>query len=56
MDGTLRIWDANVGIILSVLNERTGPVTSVAWSPDGTCLAAGYWDTSVRLWGAAEDY
>ena len=34
-DGTLRLWDAHSGANLITLNEGTGEVNQVAWSPDG---------------------
>ncbi|WP_433714488.1 WD40 repeat domain-containing serine/threonine protein kinase [Nocardia sp. CA-084685] len=36
--------------VLTVLTGHTGPVLSVAFSPDGTLLATGSWDTTVRIW------
>jgi WD40 repeat protein len=33
-----------------VLTHRNRRVSSVAWSPDGTKLASGSWDNSIRIW------
>ena len=33
-----------------VLTHRNHRVLSVAWSPDGTKLASGSWDNSIRIW------
>ena len=32
------------------LTEDTNPVRSVAFSPDGSTLASGSWDNTIRLW------
>ena len=46
----VRVWDANTGLPLAVLQGHTNYVTSVNWSPDGTKLASGSWDKTVRVW------
>ena len=47
-DETVRLWDIKKQQQLAVL-ENAGSVRSVAFSPDGTKLAAGEWKT-VHLW------
>ena len=38
-DQTAKVWDAASGQELLTLKGHTGPVISVAWSPDGKRLA-----------------
>ena len=49
----MRIWDAATGKQLSQLSGHWHWVFSVAWSPDGTKLASGSRDETVRIWEAA---
>ena len=50
----VRLWDVASGQEIAVLEGHTNRVRSVAFSPDGTMLASGSWDTSwdttVTLW------
>jgi WD40 repeat protein len=63
-DGAVRIWDVERGEPLATfggikagdsIERRTEalamPVRSVSWSPNGSTLAAGFGDGTVRIWG-----
>ena len=38
---------------VATLTGHTDAVLSVAWSPDGTKLATGSWDATVRIWSVS---
>ena len=40
--------------VLRLLTEHTAPVSAMAWHMNGTILAAGYNDGSVRSWSIPE--
>ena len=47
------LYDAHTGDEVSLLTGHTDRVTSVSFSPDGTTLASGSSDGTVRLWEVA---
>ena len=61
-DGTVRLWDVTTGAHKATLKQASGiasllpwyyvPVNSVAYSPDGSTVAAVSWDGKLRLWDA----
>jgi WD40 repeat protein len=49
----VRIWDTATGHTRTTLTGHTGPVTAVAFSPDGTHLATTSHDQTARIWDTA---
>ena len=44
------VWDTETGKRVRTLKGHRGPVTSVAYSPDGKWIVTGGLDRTVRLW------
>jgi len=51
-DTTARIWDANTGETLLVIDRHTASVSNGEWSPDGTRIATISNDDTMRVWDA----
>jgi WD40 repeat protein/serine/threonine protein kinase len=52
----IELWDVSTGKLLRTLQGHTGPVTSLAFSPDGTMLASGsgVHELFTRIWNIAD--
>ncbi len=44
------MWDLSGNLVEQPFEGHEGPVTSVAFSPDGKIIASGSQDSSIRLW------
>jgi periodic tryptophan protein 2 len=44
------IWSVQTGQLLDQLSGHEGPVSSLAFSADGSTLVSGSWDNTIRLW------
>jgi WD40 repeat protein len=49
-DHTVRLWDAETGKAVQVLEGHTAMALSVAFLPDGRHAVSGSYDKTVRLW------
>jgi periodic tryptophan protein 2 len=47
---TVHIWSVQTGALLDRLAGHEGPVSSLAFTPDGAALVSGSWDNTVRVW------
>jgi hypothetical protein len=49
----LRLWIADSGEQLALLEGHEGAVLAAAWSPDGKRLLSAGYDTTLRFWDVA---
>ncbi|KAF4585524.1 periodic tryptophan protein 2 [Ophiocordyceps camponoti-floridani] len=46
----IHIWSVQTGQLLDRLAGHEGPVSSLAFTPNGTYLVSGSWDRTARIW------
>ncbi|EFX03833.1 periodic tryptophan protein 2 [Grosmannia clavigera kw1407] len=46
----IHIWSVQTGQLLDQLSGHEGPVSSLAFAPDGSGLVSGSWDRTARIW------
>src|SRR5579859_6504101 len=51
-DNTVRIWEAESGLLIHTLDRHNDTVFCVAWAPNGRLLASGSRDNTVCIWEA----
>jgi U3 small nucleolar RNA-associated protein 12 len=49
-DGSIRIWDAANGTVITTFNGHKNSVTALAFDEQGTRLASGSQDTDLIVW------
>ena len=49
-DGSIRLWNAASGSVVTTFNGHKKSVTALAFDPQGTRLASGSQDTDIILW------
>ncbi len=53
LDATVRVWDADTGEQLMVLEGHENTVDAVRFTLDGTSLLSASWDGTIRRWDLA---
>ncbi|KAM0558491.1 hypothetical protein ACHAPJ_004685 [Fusarium lateritium] len=46
----IHIWSVQTGQLLDQLSGHEGPVSSLAFTPNGNSLISGSWDRTARIW------
>lgn len=46
----IHVWSVQTGQLLDQLSGHEGPISSLAFTPDGQTLVSGSWDYTIRLW------
>lgn len=46
----IHLWNVQTGQLLDRLSGHEGPISTLAFTPDGGALLSGSWDRTIRLW------
>jgi WD40 repeat protein len=49
-DGSVRLWNASTGTVVTTFNGHTKAITSLMFDAAGAMLASGSQDTTIILW------
>lgn len=49
-DGSVRLWNATTGTVVTTFNGHTKAITSLVFDAAGVMLASGSQDTTIILW------
>ena len=49
-DGSIRLWSASSGSVITTFNGHKKAVTALAFDQDGSRLASGSQDTDLIIW------
>lgn len=55
-DAAICLWEAQSGRFVAMLEEETSPISAIAFSPDGTRLAARTESGRTRLWSLSTSH
>ena len=53
--GVFHIWDVENDQLIASLEVGNETIRAICWSPDGTMIAAGSLDGTIRIWGIPEE-
>ena len=46
----IHLWSVQTGALLDQLAGHEGPISTLAFTPDGRYLVSGSWDRTIRVW------
>lgn len=46
----IHLWSVQTGALLDQLSGHEGPISTLAFTPDGSSLISGSWDRTIRVW------
>ncbi|KPI42145.1 Periodic tryptophan-like protein [Cyphellophora attinorum] len=46
----IHLWSVQTGALLDQLSGHEGPISTLAFTPDGRSLISGSWDRTIRIW------